>query len=68
MGLVIVLSLPLIIFSILLAFCCYFIGRAKGRQEMKTGVGAQVYGMPTIPPGAVGSTVHEKKKVGSDNV
>lgn len=50
MGLVIVISLPLILFAILLGFGCYFLGRAKGRQDMKTGVGAQIYGMPTPPP------------------
>lgn len=50
MALVVVLSLPLILFAILLGFGCYFLGRAKGRQDMRTGVGAQIYGAPVPPP------------------
>ncbi|XAR56179.1 hypothetical protein NMG60_11036550 [Bertholletia excelsa] len=49
MGMVVVLSLPLILFSILLGFGCYFLGRAKGRQEAYNR--AQVFGVPTPPPG-----------------
>ncbi|KAJ9183303.1 hypothetical protein P3X46_007173 [Hevea brasiliensis] len=49
MGMVVVISLPLIIFSLLLGFGCYFLGRAKGRQDVRTN--AQVYGAPTPPPG-----------------
>ncbi|OAY54460.1 uncharacterized protein LOC122723342 [Manihot esculenta] len=49
MGMVVVISLPLIIFSLLLGFGCYFLGRAKGRQDIRTN--AQVFGVPTPPPG-----------------
>lgn len=50
MGMVIVISLPLILFSLLLGFGCYFLGRAKGRQDLRTH--AQVFGVPTPPPGS----------------
>lgn len=50
MGLVVVISLPLILFCLLLGFGCYFIGRAKGRQDIRTN--AQVFGVPTPPPGS----------------
>ncbi|KAG5556766.1 hypothetical protein RHGRI_007137 [Rhododendron griersonianum] len=50
MGMVVVISLPFILFSILLGFGCYFLGRAKGRKEMYTN--AQVFGSPTPPPGS----------------
>ncbi|XP_015571845.1 uncharacterized protein LOC107260886 [Ricinus communis] len=54
MGMVVVISLPLIIFSIVLGFGCYFLGRARGRQDVRTN--AQVYGVPTPPPGTVTNT------------
>ncbi|KAJ4770957.1 transmembrane protein [Rhynchospora pubera] len=70
MGFVIVISLPLILFSILMGFCCYYYGKRKGREEMRTGVGSQVYGTPLTPPGAAGSSPpqvkFEKERV--DNV
>ncbi|WOG89576.1 hypothetical protein DCAR_0208814 [Daucus carota subsp. sativus] len=50
MGMVIVISLPLILFSLLLGFGCYFLGRAKGRQDVRNN--AQVFGVPTPPPGS----------------
>ncbi|GFQ04463.1 hypothetical protein PHJA_002590200 [Phtheirospermum japonicum] len=50
MGMVIVLSLPLILFSLLLGFGCYLFGRAKGRQQVYTN--AQVFGAPVPPPGS----------------
>ncbi|KAL2316548.1 hypothetical protein Fmac_030424 [Flemingia macrophylla] len=50
MGMVVVISLPFIIFTILVSFGCYFFGRARGRKEVQTN--PQVYGMPTPPPGA----------------
>ncbi|KAL6502186.1 hypothetical protein OROHE_024779 [Orobanche hederae] len=53
MGMVIVLSLPLILFSLLLGFGCYLFGRAKGRREVYTN--AQVFGAPAPPPGSVAS-------------
>lgn len=53
MGMVVVLSLPLIVFSLALGFGCYYWGRAKGRQDVRTN--AQVYGLPTPPPGASSS-------------
>ncbi|RWW70921.1 hypothetical protein BHE74_00021375, partial [Ensete ventricosum] len=53
MGLVIDLSLPLIFFAVLLGVGCYFLGRAKGRQDVLTGAGVQIYGAPVPPTGAV---------------
>ncbi|XP_065854177.1 uncharacterized protein [Euphorbia lathyris] len=50
MGMMIVISLPLIMFSLALGFGCYFVGRARGRQDVRTN--AQVYGIPTPPPAA----------------
>ncbi|XP_038891972.1 uncharacterized protein LOC120081297 [Benincasa hispida] len=50
MGLVVVISLPLIFFCLLLGFGCYFLGRAKGRQDIRTN--AQIFGVPTPPPGS----------------
>ncbi|XP_057960098.1 uncharacterized protein LOC131152298 [Malania oleifera] len=49
MGLVVVISLPLILFCLMLGFGCYFLGKARGRQDLRTN--AQVYGMPTPPTG-----------------
>ncbi|XP_022845881.1 uncharacterized protein LOC111368705 [Olea europaea var. sylvestris] len=72
MGMVIVISLPLILFSICLGFGCYFLGRAKGRQEVYTN--AQVFGAPVPPPGSFsGADSHTSrppqfKKDNSDNV
>ncbi|KAF3450160.1 hypothetical protein FNV43_RR06240 [Rhamnella rubrinervis] len=54
MGMVVVISLPLILFCIVLGFGCYFFGRAKGRKEVMTN--PQVYGVPTPPPGAPNSS------------
>jgi len=54
MGFVLVISLPFIFLSILLGFGCYFLGKHRGREEMRTGVGAQIYGTPLPPPGVVG--------------
>ncbi|XP_010274123.1 PREDICTED: uncharacterized protein LOC104609487 [Nelumbo nucifera] len=48
MALVVVVSLPLVLFAILLGVGCYFLGRAKGRKEMRTH--HHMYGMPTTPP------------------
>ncbi|WCJ28454.1 hypothetical protein M5689_010152 [Euphorbia peplus] len=50
MGMVVVISLPLILFSLALGFGCYFVGRARGRQDVRTS--AQVYGTPIPPPAA----------------
>ncbi|XP_019057867.1 PREDICTED: uncharacterized protein LOC109116600 [Tarenaya hassleriana] len=50
MGLVVVISLPLILFCLLLGFGCYFLGRSRGRQDIRTN--PQVYGAPAPPPGA----------------
>ncbi|KAG6498960.1 hypothetical protein ZIOFF_038713 [Zingiber officinale] len=52
MAFVVVISLPFILFTILLAFACYFLGRAKGRKDVRNGIGSQVYGVPLPPPGA----------------
>ncbi|KAK1283740.1 hypothetical protein QJS10_CPB21g01088 [Acorus calamus] len=59
MGVVVVLSIPLILITIMIGFGCYFLGRYKGRREAITN--PQVYGFPTIPPGSVGpkgSAIH----------
>ncbi|XP_022777249.1 uncharacterized protein LOC111318643 [Durio zibethinus] len=50
MGMVVVISLPLIIFCILLGVGCYFLGRAKGRRDILTN--PQIYGVPAPPPDA----------------
>ncbi|KAG2390658.1 uncharacterized protein LOC124821928 [Vigna umbellata] len=50
MGMVVVISLPFIIFCFLLGFGCFFFGKARGRREMQSN--PQVYGMPAPPPGA----------------
>ncbi|KAK4361402.1 hypothetical protein RND71_020354 [Anisodus tanguticus] len=49
MGMVVVISLPFILFTILIGFGCFFFGRAKGRQDLRTN--PQVFGVPTPPPG-----------------
>lgn len=59
MGMVVVISLPFILFTILIGFGCFFFGRAKGRQDIKTN--PQVFGVPTPPPGAPLSSTHEFK-------
>ncbi|PIM99414.1 hypothetical protein CDL12_28101 [Handroanthus impetiginosus] len=58
MGMVIVLSLPLILFSLLLGFGCYLFGRAKGRQEAYAN--AQVFGTPAPPAGSVAASDSRK--------
>ncbi|XP_057440863.1 uncharacterized protein LOC130732878 [Lotus japonicus] len=50
MGMVVVISLPFILFCLILGFGCFFFGKARGRREVQTN--PQVYGMPTPPPGA----------------
>ncbi|XP_009624488.1 uncharacterized protein [Nicotiana tomentosiformis] len=50
MGMVVVISLPFIIFTIFVGFGCYFLGRAKGRQDLRTN--PQIFGVPTPPPAA----------------
>ncbi|KAK8524689.1 hypothetical protein V6N13_015699 [Hibiscus sabdariffa] len=50
MGMVTVISLPLIFFCILLGSGCFFFKRAKGRQDFRTN--PQVYGVLTPPSGA----------------
>ncbi|XXG74602.1 hypothetical protein AAC387_Pa07g3281 [Persea americana] len=52
MGFVLVISLPLILFAIILALGCYLLGRAKGRQEASY---PQVFGAPAPPPGIGGT-------------
>lgn len=47
---VIVISLPLILFSIMLGIGCYLIGRARGRQDIRTH--SQTLGVPIAPPNA----------------
>ncbi|KAI4312487.1 hypothetical protein MLD38_037293 [Melastoma candidum] len=61
MGMVVVISLPFIIFCVLLGFGCYFLGRARGRREMVTN--PQVYGVPTPPPDLAGKPDHPPRSV-----
>ncbi|OEL15403.1 hypothetical protein BAE44_0023573 [Dichanthelium oligosanthes] len=73
MGFVLVISLPFIFFSILLGFGCYFLGKHRGREEMREGVGAQIYGTPLPPPGVAGDSspapeLFHMKKEGPENV
>ncbi|KAG6473834.1 hypothetical protein ZIOFF_067752 [Zingiber officinale] len=49
MGFVLVLSLPFILFTVLLGFGCFLLGRAKGREEAR----AAVYAAPMAPPEVV---------------
>ncbi|KAL6333920.1 hypothetical protein AAG906_039332 [Vitis piasezkii] len=56
MGMEVVISLPLILFSIILGFGCYFLGKAKGRKEAFANV--QVFGVPTPPPGSGEGFLH----------
>ncbi|CAA2955147.1 mesh like, partial [Olea europaea subsp. europaea] len=53
MGMIITISLPLILLYIGIDFGCYFLGRAKGRQELYTNV--QIFGAPTPPPSTIAS-------------
>nr|GME14850.1 uncharacterized protein LOC102584641 [Ipomoea batatas] len=70
MGMVVVISLPFILFSILLGFGCYFLGRARGRQDLRTN--AQVFGVPAPPPGSAAppsvSAAHAVKPDATVNV
>lgn len=50
MAMVVVISLPLILFSLMLGVGCYLIGRARGRQDIRTH--AQAFGVPITPPNA----------------
>ncbi|XP_068658733.1 uncharacterized protein [Aristolochia californica] len=50
MGFVLVISLPLILLVLLIGFGCYFLGRARGRHDIRTA--PQAFGMPLPPPGA----------------
>ncbi|KAI3837457.1 hypothetical protein MKW92_002604 [Papaver armeniacum] len=47
MGFILVISLPFILFTILLGFGCFLFGRSRGRQELLNS--SQVYGVPTPP-------------------
>lgn len=69
MGFVVVFSLPLILLAILLGFGCYFLGKAKGREEMYAEVRSQVYSTPVPPSAAMVSTppAHYQKE-GFNNV
>ncbi|KAI3876612.1 hypothetical protein MKX03_013314 [Papaver bracteatum] len=48
MGFILVITLPFILFTILLGFGCFFFGRYKGRQKLLNR--SQVFGVPTPPP------------------
>ncbi|KAJ9181569.1 hypothetical protein P3X46_009686 [Hevea brasiliensis] len=49
MGYVIVVSLPLILFIIILALACYLLGRNWGRRQAAAARIPQYYG-PSAPP------------------
>ncbi|KAJ3707142.1 hypothetical protein LUZ61_010847 [Rhynchospora tenuis] len=66
MAFVLVISLPFIFFAILLGFGCYYFGKARGRQELHTGIGMQVYGAPVPPPIVANQT--QIKSQGPQNV
>ncbi|XP_060193109.1 uncharacterized protein LOC132622520 [Lycium barbarum] len=70
MGMVVVISLPFILFTILIGFGCFFFGRAKGRQDLRNN--PQVFGVPTPPPGtcvtAPFPTTHDFKQDNTSNV
>ncbi|XP_054792913.1 uncharacterized protein LOC129298519 [Prosopis cineraria] len=69
MGMVVVISLPLILFCLILGFGCYFLGRARGRQDIKTN--PQVFGVPTPPTNSFPSPPpppHHSKPDNTDNV
>lgn len=51
MGFTLVISLPLILFSLILGFGCYFLGRARGRKEVLRAAQGRV--VPTPPPGTI---------------
>nr|CAD1841463.1 unnamed protein product [Ananas comosus var. bracteatus] len=55
--------------AILLGFGCYFLGKAKGREEMYAEVRSQVYSTPVPPSAAMVSTppAHYQKE-GFNNV
>ncbi|CAN0913040.1 hypothetical protein LINGRAPRIM_LOCUS321 [Linum grandiflorum] len=59
MGMVVVISLPFILFSIMLGVGCYFFGRYKGRQDIRTN--PQVFGVPTPPPAAAAASAFHNK-------
>ncbi|KAJ8758663.1 hypothetical protein K2173_000384 [Erythroxylum novogranatense] len=50
MGMVVVISLPLILFGVVLGLGCYFLGRAKARKDLRTN--PEVFGTPAPPTGA----------------
>ncbi|KAI3837458.1 hypothetical protein MKW92_002605 [Papaver armeniacum] len=50
MGFILVISLPFILFTILLGFGCFLFGRSRGRRELLNS--SQVYGVPTPPHGS----------------
>ncbi|XP_028784216.1 uncharacterized protein LOC114740262 [Neltuma alba] len=70
MGMVVVISLPLILFYLILGLGCYFLGRARGRQDIKTH--PQVFGVPTTPPNSFpphsAPPTHHSKPDNADNV
>ncbi|URE09154.1 hypothetical protein MUK42_05469 [Musa troglodytarum] len=69
MGFVMVISLPLILFTVLLGFGCFLLGRAKGREEARAGVGSRVCVAPLAPPAAVASSPPTlARKGGPDDV
>lgn len=49
MAFTLVISIPFVILVIAMCVCCYFLGRARGRQDIRTQ--PQVFGVPIPPPG-----------------
>ncbi|KAK8618638.1 hypothetical protein V6N13_132624 [Hibiscus sabdariffa] len=66
MGMVVVISLPLIFFCMLLGVGCFLFGRAKGRQDFRTN--PQVYGVPAPPPGAAATSFPSPPHAKPDNL
>ncbi|XP_057841895.1 uncharacterized protein LOC131051399 [Cryptomeria japonica] len=65
MAFTLVISIPFIILVIIMCVCCYFLGKARGRQDIRTQ--PQVFGVPAAPPGVTppgpsppGSPKHDK--------
>ncbi|CAN1166946.1 hypothetical protein LINPERPRIM_LOCUS34530 [Linum perenne] len=66
MGMVVVISLPFILFTILLGFGCFYFGRYKGRQDIRTN--PQVFGVPTPPPGFTAKSHAADDRKAADNL
>nr|DAD28501.1 TPA_asm: hypothetical protein HUJ06_029969 [Nelumbo nucifera] len=59
MGFVVVISLPVILFILILAIACYLLGRARG-QTLARPAPPQYYGPPPVLPVPPQAHDHEK--------